>query len=310
MPNFFMVGAPRCGTTSLFSAMCVHPDVFCCPVKEPNHFATDRNAKPYVIAGATRRGVLLTEGAPGLAVLPRVATTPEFGTYLRLFDGWAGEHAVGEASTSYLVSKTAAGEIARRQPEARIIVVLRQPVQRTRSEYLMHTQLGRQVSNMSDGVDDLDTISFSTIVEASLYAPQIERYLHVFRREQLLFLRFEDLAGAPAEALRQVFAHIGVDPDVDVKITLSHQNQSRPVRFPVLNRLLFKSGFRDAILHGLPGPARRLLARHYYAKRPAAVLPDMPLDLFRKDITETERLTGLDLSDWVRQLRPQPPPAS
>ncbi len=307
-PNFFIVGAPRCGTTSLFSAMCLHPDVFGCPVKEPNHFATDRNARPHVIASAVRRGVLLTEDAPARAVLPRVATTPGFDTYLRLFDGWAGEHAVGEASTSYLLSRTAAREIARRRPDARIIVALRQPVQRTQSEYLMHTQLGRTVRGTGvgdaadNGPDDMDTISFSTIVEASLYAPQIERYLQVFDREQLLFLRFEDLARAPADALRQVFRHVGIDPDVDVRITLSHQNQSRPVRFPVLNRLLFKSGFRDAILHGLPRPVRRLFARHYYAARPAASLPAMPADLLRQDITETEKLTGLDLSDWFLQL--------
>ena len=299
-PNFFLVGAPRCGTTSLFAALGQHPDVFCCPVKEPNHFATDRNAKPAVIASAQRRGALLTAGAPGMKVLPRVATTPDFDTYLRLFDGWSGEHAVGEASTSYLVSTTAAAEIARRRPDARIIVVLRQPVERTRSEYLMHAQLGRTLASIDPDADasgEADGMSFATIVEASLYAPQIRRYLDVFGREQMLFLRFEDLVAAPATVMRAVFGHIGVDPNIDLPMALSHQNQSRSLRFPLLNRLLFKSGLRDVILHGLPAPVRRRLARRYYSSKPAAI-PDIPPDLFRADIAETARLTGLDLSAW------------
>ncbi len=305
LPNFFIVGAPRCGTTSLFAALGLHPDIFCCPVKEPNHFATDRNAKPSVIASAMRRGALLTAGAPGMAVLPRVATTPDFDTYLHLFDGWAGQRAVGEASTSYLFSRTAAGEIARRRPDARIIVVLRQPAERALSEYQMHAQLGRKMGStdpdgaLVGGFDDQDAISLSSIIAASLYAPQIERYLKVFGREQMLFLRFEDLAGAPAEALRSVFRHLGVDPDPCADIRLSQQNQSRAVRFPMLNRVLFTSGLRDVILHAMPGSVRRRLAKRYYAAG-SADLPAVPLDLFRADIAATERLTGLDLSAWVR----------
>ncbi len=286
--------------------MGLHPDIFCCPVKEPNHFATDRNAKPSVIASAMRRGALLTAGAPGMKMLPRVATTPDYETYLHLFDGWAGEHAIGEASTSYLFSKTAAGEIAKRRPDARIIIVLRQPVDRARSEYLMHAQLGRKMGDIAAGdaviagSEDEDAISFATIIEASLYAPQIERYLRVFAREQLLVLRFDELTNAPADVFRKVFAHIGVDPDVSVDKKLTHQNQGRPVRFPVLNRLLFKSGFRDVLLHSLPGSVKRVLARRYYTTGVTA-RPDIPLALFRADIGETERLTGLDLSSWLRE---------
>ncbi len=308
IPNFFIVGAPRCGTTSLFAAMGLHPDVFCCPVKEPNHFATDRNAKPAVIASAMRRGALLTAGAPGMHVLPRVATTPDFDTYLHLFDGWAGEHAVGEASTSYLLSETAAAEIARRQPDAKIIVMLRQPVERARSEYLMHAQLGRKMGSsdphgaLVGGFDDHDTISLSAIVAGSLYAPQIERYLRVFGKAQMLFLRFEDFTGAPADTLRQVFEHLGVDSDPRADIGVLQQNQSRAVRYPLLNQMLFRSGLRDVILHGMPGSWRRRLARRYYGTGPA-VLPDIPLAVFRADIAETEKLTGLDLSGWVTEVQ-------
>ncbi len=307
VPNFFIVGAPRCGTTSLFDTMSRHPDVFCCPVKEPNHFAIDRNTNPHVIASAVRRGVLLTEGAAGMAVLPRVATTPDYETYLSLFNGWTGQHAVGEASTFYLMSEVAPAEIARRRPDARIIVVLRQPVERAQSEYLMHAQLGRTMGSL-DSIDAVlpnpadgeGAIKSRTIIETSLYAPQIERYLHAFAREQMLFLRFEDVVHNPSDVLRRVYQHIGVDPDFSVETNLSHQNQTRSVRFPALNRLLFRSGLRDVILHGLPSPVRKLLAKRYYGTG-ARTRPTLPLDLFRTDIAKTERLTGLDLSAWIRE---------
>jgi uncharacterized membrane protein YkvA (DUF1232 family) len=306
LPTFFIVGAPRCGTTSLFDAIGRHPDVFCCPVKEPNHFATDRNAKPKVLASAIRRGALLKPGSAGLDVLPRVATTPDFETYLSLFNGWSGERAIGEASTSYLLSTAAATEIARRRPDARIIMVLRHPVQRAQSEYLMHAQLGRKMGKFEEGhavlgtSDDEDAVDSSTIIETSLYAPQIKRYLNTFARNQLLFLRFEDILENEQEVLRRVFQHIGVDPDAADKISLSHHNQSRSVRFPLLNRLLFRTGLRDVILHGLPAPLRRRLARRYYSTGSQRA-PHLSIDLFRADIAETQRLTGLDLSHWISE---------
>ena len=301
LPNFFLVGGARCGTTSLFDAIGQHPDVFCCPVKEPNFFATDRNARPHILANAMRQGVLLAPGQPGLAVLPRVATTTDLPTYLSLFATWSGQRAVGEATTSYLCSQTAAREIAALCPAARIIVVLRHPVQRAQSEFLMHAQLGRQMGSL-DAEDAVfghpgrnDGIKSAEIIDASLYAPQIRRYLAAFPREQLLFLRFEDVTRAPAETMARIFAHIGV-PNLPARLT--HHNQSRPVRFPVLNRLLFQSGAREMVLHLLPPTLRRRLARRYYAEAPST-RPSLPIDMFRADIEETARLTGLSLSHWL-----------
>jgi hypothetical protein len=295
VPNFFIVGAARCGTTSLFEALGQHPDVFCCPVKEPNHFATELAERPQVVESARRRGVLLAPGMASLAVLPRVAITPDYDTYLSLFSAWAGQPAVGEASTAYLMSPRAAAEIARRRPDARIIVVLRNPVQRALSEAQMHAQLGREAgAGEAPGV-----------IAASLYAPQVRRFLAAFPREQILFLLFEQMLADPEGTLHAVFRHIGVDPAPAAGTTLRHQNQSRPVRFARLNRILFRSGLRDVLLHIMPARLRRSLARRYYGRAPAAPEPGLSIELFRADIEETARLIGQDLSHWLVQ-RPAP----
>jgi hypothetical protein len=291
VPNFFIVGAARCGTTSLFDALGEHPDVFCCPVKEPNHFATELRERPWVMESARRRGVLIEPGSAALTVLPRVAITPDYDMYLRLFEDWEGQTAIGEASTAYLMSPRAAAAIAQRQPEARIIVVLRQPVERARSEIQMHAQLGRTLGDDENGLPKT--------IRASLYAPQIRRYLDMFGREQILFLLFDDMMADPAATLRTVFAHIGVDPAMAEGIRLKHHNQSRAVRFALLNRLLFRSGLRDVLAHVLPRPVREALARWYYARGRRPRQQRLSLDLFRADIAETSRLIGRDLTHWL-----------
>jgi uncharacterized membrane protein YkvA (DUF1232 family) len=291
VPNFFIVGAPRCGTTSLFDALGEHPDVFCCPVKEPNHFATELRERPWVMESARRRGVLIEPGSAALTVLPRVAITPDYDVYLRLFEDWAGQRAVGEASTAYLLSPRAAAAIAGRQPDARIIVVLRQPVERARSEIQMHAQLGRKLGD--------DEYGLPKTIRTSLYAPQIRRYLEIFAREQILFLLFEDMMADPAGSLRAVFTHIGVDPVLGDGIVLKHHNQSRPVRFAGLNALLFRSGLRDVLAHVLPRMVREAIARWYYARSPRRRPARVTLSLFRDDIAETGRLIGRDLSHWL-----------
>jgi hypothetical protein len=292
MPNFFIVGAARCGTTSLFDALGQHPDVFCCPVKEPNFFATELAERPHVVESARRRGVLLAPGMASLAVLPRVAITLDYDTYLSLFSGWAGQRAVGEASTAYLMSPRAAAEIARRRPDGRIIVVLRHPVERARSEAQMHAQLGREEGGGPD------------VIAASLYAPQVRRFLEAFPREQILFLRFENMLAEPAATLKRVFRHIGVDPEAAAGITLRHENKSRQVRFEGFNRMLFRSGLRGVLAHILPASLRRAIARRYYKTAPASpdagtADPAISLALFRADIEETGRLIGEDLSAWL-----------
>jgi len=303
LPNFFIVGAARCGTTSLYDALGRHLDVFCCPVKEPNLFCTDRNARPWVIESAKRRAVLLAPGEPRSPALPRVATTTDVALYKSLFAAWSGEPAIGEASTAYLLSTEAAAEIAKLQPNAKIIIVLRHPVQRAQSEYLMHLQLGRAKTDLDAAIAGRtqhltgEMQVLKNILEGSLYAPQIRRFLAHFPRENILFLVFEDLVRDPAAALRAAFHHIGVSPDQARAIMLARENESRAVKSQRLNRLLAGTGLRDLILHLLPAKLRRSLARRYY-QAATATRPAIDIGLFHEDIAETERLIGRSLAHW------------
>ena len=122
LPNFFIVGAPRAGTTSLYRYLRRHPQVFMPAVKEP-HFFANINPDP------DQRHLF-----PAM----------DEGQYVRLFRGALHYRAIGEASPSYLVTKGAAERIKARVPNAKIIMLLRDPTERAFSHYLMDIRDGLQ----------------------------------------------------------------------------------------------------------------------------------------------------------------------
>ncbi len=312
-PNFFIVGAARCGTTSLFEALGRHRDVYCCPVKEPNYFAFDFAAEPGILEDARRRGVLISRPLGKIIAPPRVALTTDYAAYAHLFDRWEGQLAVGEASTAYLPSRVAAQAIAGRFPAARIVIVLRDPVARARSDYLMHLQLGGAIGTFRETVaPELEAIRRGAIaargiVRSGFYSPQIRRYLTHFRREQILFLLFEELVRNSRRALERVLEHLGVDPRPAGEIALGWENRSRVPRFPGLNRWAEKTGRRTSVLRFVPRPMRHgMRAIFYRAGEPPAVEEGdraSLLEWFRDDIAATARITGIDLSHWMGERR-------
>jgi Sulfotransferase family len=308
-PNFFIVGAARCGTTSLFAALSRHGDIYCCPVKEPNYFAFDLTGERRVVLDARRQGILIERPIGGMLAAPRVAITTDYAAYLGLFDRWSGQKAVGEASTSYLPSRVAAREIAGRFPEARIIVVLRDPVARAHSEYLMHRQIGSVRGTFREAIaPELAAVARGArdmrgMVLSGLYARQVERYLAHFRREQILFLLFDELARRPRRVLEKIFHHLGVDPGPARTTMLHWENKSRAPRFPGINALAHRTGARTGLLRVIPRQIRHGMRSIFYVRgQPVQASADESAalaELFRDDVAATARLTGLDLSHWL-----------
>ncbi len=118
-PNFFLVGAPKSGTSSFYEYLSAHPDIYLPKVKELHYFAYPEVADTYYD-------------------VPFVASESE---YLGLFDNRRGEKCAGDLSPSYLYRELAADRIQRFQPDAKIIISLRNPIKRAISHYLMDVRL-------------------------------------------------------------------------------------------------------------------------------------------------------------------------
>src|SRR4051812_12329998 len=128
LPNFFVVGAGKAGTTSLHRYLAQHPQIYMSPVKEPCYFASE--IRPAQLSSATARHVqrqtqalpeLLRDGKP---VQPHGWLACDREDYLRLFQHANGQRAIGESSAAYLWSESAPGNIAAEVPDARIVMIL------------------------------------------------------------------------------------------------------------------------------------------------------------------------------------------
>ena len=145
LPNFFLVGAPKAGTTSLYHYLDQHPQIYMSPIKEPHYFSTEireKNCEPELRRMMARDKAALREYLAGPMRQKRFGGIVErWEDYLGLFDDAEDQPALGEASVCYLWSRTAPQEIAGRIPRARILVMLRDPADRAFSQYRLRCSL-------------------------------------------------------------------------------------------------------------------------------------------------------------------------
>ena len=214
LPNFFVVGAAKAGTSSLGHYLNQHPDVYISPVKEPLFFSKDfrREAfRPEYLASVASLDVGSYLRNHPLPHKP-IAHIDDPEDYLALFREVENEKAIGELSTGYLYSSCAAENIFKFNPASKIVVVLRQPVERAYSHHQMAVR---------DFVDfDYDFISAlerdyaaqekgwgisHLYVELSLYFDQVRRYLEIFPEKQVKIFLFDDLKRDPVKFLSELF---------------------------------------------------------------------------------------------------------
>lgn len=298
-PDFFVVGAPKAGTTAVYQWLRSHQDVFLPCIKEPGYFA-------YANVSATpRNGPFDPEYVRQITVDNR--------SYADLYS-MAGARMTGDVSPVYLLDENAAGRIAAARPDARIIIVLRDPVERAFSQFMHHVR---------DSLDACETFDEALENEGPRlrdgwswghgyathghYASQIERYLAVFPKEQILFLEYQSLQNDPNACWQRIITHLGiaqerlarndrVNTTTGLATVPSRPGLARRLRHPGgLQRLLKKlmsarlrAGLRR-VLEGRQRPVpvlsaqtRRSLAARYQGERP-----------------RIEALTGLSLSHWA-----------
>lgn len=296
-PNLFLVGAPKCGTTSLHEALARHPDAFMSPVKEPHHFATDlRFSHP-------RRNPYGTADA-----------------YLGLFEQATSQRILGESSVWYLFSSVAGQRIAERQPEARVLCVLRNPVElvcslhgfacRGGGEPLLRLRdaLAAEGSRARGvGVPRSSHAPWSLQYRAVAdYGPQLSRFLQRFSREQVGVFLYEDLRDDPAGTFRSICQFAGMEPDPSIEVGRANVTANHPPRS--YSRWL--RSFPRATAAGLravPTPVRR--AARYVLSRvvapPVAAARVEPEDIvelqrwFAPRIRALESMLGRSLDRWT-----------
>jgi hypothetical protein len=304
-PNFFIVGAAKAGTTSLYHYLRQHPDVFMPADKEPWHFCGLPDPAPY---SADRYR--------------------DFNKYLELFAEAGRCKAIGEASVSYLVSPGAEERIYARYPDARIIIVLRNPADRVYSWYNFLCQYGVEpgLSLERALADEEQRITIAAerrhtrfVDECVLYyqfgliSHHIKRFVERFPKDQIQFLLFDDLKARPKETTRAVFEFLGVD----ASFTPSSFKVHNPTWFPLSIRLQHLVASRSRMHPFLPSgtPIRffdrkvipwvcwtnAVLGRTRKRRFNPATRREL-LTRYRDDIRRTEQLIGRSLQAWLKDV--------
>ncbi len=211
VPDFFIVGHHKSGTTAMYEMLRRHPQIFMPGMKEPEFFGREHPDPRQASPGAGRRPRTYAQTRP-----------QSYAEYLSLFAGAAPGQLAGEASPSYLGSATAPGEIAAAQPDARIIAILREPASFLRSLHLQmlrnHVQsepdLRKAIAGEGARSAGARTPRYADRVR---YVEQLRRYHDVFAPEQVLVLIYDDFRADNRAAVRSVLRLLDVDPDAPIE---------------------------------------------------------------------------------------------
>lgn len=298
MPNLFIVGAAKCATTTMYEMLARTPDVTMCRRKEPSHFSTDFEALPEF-----RRSQSL------IRKIDNQHWVTDRQEYLSNFPQ-TGTRWLGEASTTYLPSRTAAANICAFNPQARIIISLRDPIRRAASEYSMRRFIAQTSLSFSEAIREdyqrvlEDRISiFEPYVQSGLYASQVERYLATFPRDQILVEIIDRPGVGFSEVARNLSRFLNVPVNENAGSDTGMANVGRSAKFPALNRFLYRTELTGLISRLTPRPVKEALRGAYFGPKEPLQVSEADKaflrDVFRPDVERLSALIGEDLGFWL-----------
>jgi hypothetical protein len=295
-PEFIIAGAMRAGTTVLAEAIAEHPSTFVTSPKEPNYFAVAHGALDF--------------SGPGDQWFAG-QNSADWESYQRLFPESRGI-VRGEASAMYLALPGVARDIAGRCPQVKIILILRDPVERAYSAWLFLRSKGREGTRdfsaaleQEEGRRAQGYGPMWWYVGASRYDIGLAEFCEAFPADRLLVLTNEELRRDPSGVLAAACTFIGVDAgQLDARAQGRTVNGSGVPTAELLTRALYPSDrLRRVLSRVAPPPARRLVQR----ARKATVRSAPPMsDAVRRELTaqlhgvadRVRQWTGADTSPW------------
>jgi Sulfotransferase family len=298
-PDFFLAGAPKSGTTALHVALARHPQLYLSRVKEPKYFLTD--------------GPPGTGGGPGDEKTWReqVWRTED---YRRLFADAPEGTLRGESTPFYLYDPAAHARIAERVPHAKLVVVLRDPVERAHSNWAHLWSAGLEPEGdflracaLEQARVDAGWAYFWRYLDLGRYGRQLARLYETFPPERVLVLRYLELRSAPEKTLRRITDFLGVAADVlrDVPAeNVTTQASDSPAN-RMLSRVLrrgerLERRYPALPLHRLNAALARHLQREQRTRSPLtadqrwALIPRIA-----DDVALLEKVTGESFANWV-----------
>jgi len=293
-PNFFIVGAPKCGTTAMNDYLNQRPDIFMAK-KEMHYFGKDLKTKQKL-------------------------SEPE---YLKNFRSTNNEKIIGEASVWYLFSETAAKEIKEFAPDAKILIMLRNPVDVLHSLHSQHLYDGNEDvldfeaalsldEERKKGVnlpDSVDYFALPPYKDSVLFSNQVKRYLDVFEKENFLIILYEDFTGNTKKIVSETLEFLGINDKFQLDYNVVNPNKR--IKWFYLHKLIKKPPatlkklirvilpFRK-IRHSIMFQLFKWNVQEKQRDEMNKGLNSRLKDFFKDDIHLLSKIINRDLSAWLR----------
>ena len=300
-PDFYVVGAGRAGTTSVSRYLSQHPGIFVPSSKSSSFFyARDLSGSPLAKKGAS---------------IPEWFVRDEVG-YHGLYSPAPAGSICGDVSPVYLASTRVAGRIAAARPDAKILVLLRNPVDRVYSRYVGRRRDGlERIPTFEELVEreiDTDLVrddAHASYLASGMIAHHLRTYFEAFPRENIQIHFYEEFAGDTPRVMASICRFLGVDDEFQFDVRRIHNRSGGRIRNPAVGGLWASSlPVRKALRPFLPQGLRDGLFRRATAKTEAVpIRPETRrrlIEVYREDVQALERMTDRDLSAWLRPPAP------
>ena len=285
--DFFIVGAPKAGTTSLYHYLNEHSDIEMCSQKEPDFFSDSYLHTQMLYYGKNR--------------------IDSIEKYHALFQQ---ENIMmrGDASVSYLFYEEVPQKIIKYNPNAKIVIMLRNPIDRAFSHYLMDYRLGL-VSEQFETIilkkskHKYADLFYQQYIQVSEYARQIKNYLNIFSKDNICIIDYEDFKKNTSDVVNRVYVFLGVDNSFQPRLTNKYNTYSMPKNLII--RYIYSFVFlRKIITRILPknlgAIIRQLLFNNENKPKLSSETKNILKKHFENDVQTLSILLNKDFKKWIR----------
>lgn len=281
--KFFVVGAPKAGSTSIYNYLKQHPSIYLPNLKELHYFAYPEVKNTYY--------------------KPKfIDSLDDYKTY---FNGAKIHQIIGDISPSYLYNNKTAKRIYEYDQDSKIIIILRNPIERAISHYLMDVKNGYQKDSLEKILTNKHKYSlfYKEYVKVGLYHEQIKNYLDVFPNEQVQIMLFDDLNNNKQLFVKNICAFLNIDEEFNFDLTNKHGAYAVP-RNPVFNQIK-NNKFINLALGCTSVKTRSKLKKIFYTEK--IEKPDFSIEkeilenIFKEEKENLKKIEGLNSFNWLSE---------
>ena len=314
LPNLFVVGAAKSGTTAIYNFLDQHPDIYMSPLKEPHFFCDDIRRENFstffkkrTVSPAYLKHYLSQKKLSKM----QIAFVDNEKDYFQLFREHSDEKYLGEVSNGYLFSTVAAQNIYNFNPNAKIIMILRDPCERAfshcRQEYIGNFSEKVKTRNfVKHIIDDYNIKNDNwggdshTFVQLGLYYNQVKRYFDIFPKKNIQIMFYNDLNNNPQKFKNDLFSFLNVD-NHKIDFTKKFNRSIIPKNFVIA--FLFQMFRNNGLIRNFfSSKSKRFIKKLFFKENKEEIGSHdrkKILKFFINDIKKLELLINTDLKKWL-----------